>query len=188
MSAKKQPTARTMDALRKLGWPAQIVEKWVQMRGDVDGAKERAKSTLLGLADALDKQGLFVSPAVAAKMIRGAATALSATVPGVRKDLWGCIDILALDGKPGCLGIQASVGGSVPARVKKALTEPLLRSWLAAGNRFQVWGWREVWTETGAKTKAIRWKARVVELHLDGEEIREREIGRETTIAGKEIN
>lgn len=135
MSTKrKQPTARTLEHLRGLGWPAQVVEKWLPGR--------RAKKN-------------------------GAPGETEATPYGVRKDLFGCIDILALDGLTGCLGIQACAGGDVATRAKKATAEPLLQAWLQAGNRFQVWGWREIWVQTGAKTKAVRWRPRILEVWMD---------------------
>jgi hypothetical protein len=62
----------------------------------------------------------------------------------VRIDLFGCIDILALDGQPGSLGIQACTVGDASKRRKKALGCVNLPHWLAAGNRFEVWGWREL--------------------------------------------
>lgn len=62
-------------------------------------------------------------------------------VGGVRRDLFGCIDIVALDGQPGLLGIQACSASSVSSRVKKAQNVPAIRAWIAAGNRFEVWGW-----------------------------------------------
>lgn len=133
MTKKKQPTARTLEALREKGWPAQVVEKWIP------GRRQKA----------------------------GGAPGETELNPfGVRKDLFGCIDILALDGQTGCLGVQACAGGDVATRAKKAMAEPLLLAWLAAGNRFQVWGWREVWVATGAKTKAQRWRPRVLEIRL----------------------
>lgn len=71
-----------------------------------------------------------------------------------RIDLWGVGDIIALDGKPGSLLIQASSASGHSARVKKSLAEPRLRAWLAADNRFEVWTWgkrgsagkRKLWT------------------------------------------
>lgn len=141
MTKKKQPTARTLEHLRGLGWPAQVVEKWIPGR--------RQK-------------------------IGGAPGETELNPFGVRKDLFGCIDIVALDGQPGCLGVQACAGGDVSTRAKKATAEPLLLAWLAAGNRFQVWGWREKWVATGAKTKAVRWRPRVVDVLLfrEGENYR----------------
>lgn len=80
-------------------------------------------------------------------------------VPGVRRrvDLFGCLDIVALEpGRQGVLGIQACVVGDQAKRVKKIGAEPRARIWLEASNRISVWGWakrgprgkRKTWTLT----------------------------------------
>jgi hypothetical protein len=61
--------------------------------------------------------------------------------PGHRKDLFGCIDMIACIPGVGLLGIQATSGSNVTARMKKAKAEPRLRDWLASGGGFEVWGW-----------------------------------------------
>jgi hypothetical protein len=81
----------------------------------------------------------------------------------VRRDLFHCVDLVALDGQPGSLGIQATSGANAAARLTKARELPELRAWLAAGNRFQVWGWRKV----GARGKRKTWDVRVVPLTLE---------------------
>jgi hypothetical protein len=60
----------------------------------------------------------------------------------VRRDLFGCIDVVAVRrGESGVLAIQATTLAHVSARLAKAKGRPELRTWLAAGNRFEVWGW-----------------------------------------------
>lgn len=101
------PAARTLQEMRKHGYRAQVVEKYVvQTRR--------------------------------------------------RHDLFGFIDIVALDGKPGVLGIQATVTNSMSARLQKICTEcaDAAREWLRAGNRIEIHGWakrgkageRKLWT------------------------------------------
>jgi hypothetical protein len=73
----------------------------------------------------------------------------------VRQDLFGCIDIVAIAGDR-VMGIQAcaGAGGDHARRRAKALAEPRLRAWLAAGALFEVWSWakrgprgkRKLWT------------------------------------------
>jgi hypothetical protein len=73
-----------------------------------------------------------------------------------RIDLFGFIDLVALDGQPGVLGIQATSTGNAPARVTKILEEctDAAIDWLASGNRIEVFGWglrgargkRKLWT------------------------------------------
>ena len=61
-----------------------------------------------------------------------------------KRDLFGCIDIVAVGGgRVGILGVQATSLSNVSARVKKSIALPALEVWLAAGNRFEVWGWAE---------------------------------------------
>ncbi len=64
---------------------------------------------------------------------------------GVRKDFLGCIDVLAVRrGEPGVLAIQATTRSNLAARLTKAKGRAELGTWLAAGNRFEVWGWHQV--------------------------------------------
>ena len=87
------PTSRTLTALRRAGWIADVVEHWIPHANR-------------------------------------------------RRDLFGCIDIVAVrGGHVGVLGIQATSLPNVSARIKKAVALPALEIWLAAGNRFEVWGW-----------------------------------------------
>lgn len=80
----------------------------------------------------------------------------------VRIDLFGVVDLVVLDGLQGILGVQVTSGSNMAARVTKAKQEPRLRLWLAAGGRFEVWGYRKV----GAKGKRKLWDLRVVTLTL----------------------
>ncbi len=80
----------------------------------------------------------------------------------VRKDLFGFLDLVALDGQPGVLGIQVTSGSNVSARVKKIGTEcrDAAERWLRAGNRIEVHGWRKIGRPT-------RWAARTVQVTLE---------------------
>ena len=74
----------------------------------------------------------------------------------VRRDLFHCIDIVGVRrGETGVLGVQATVLGSISARLEKAKGRPELRTWLAAGNRFQVHGWYR---------RQGRWEVKIVAL------------------------
>jgi hypothetical protein len=88
------PTARTLTYLRRLGFTADVCERWLP----------RAN---------------------------------------IRKDLFGCIDILAI--KPGepVLGVQATSGNNISARLTKARALLTLKTWLASGCVFEVWGWSQ---------------------------------------------
>lgn len=130
----KSPTARTLEACRKRGWPAQVVEKWLP------GRRRNPKTGQL-----------------------------EETAYGVRKDLFGFIDLVVLDDRPGVLGIQTCAGASLAARLDKAREQEHFEAWLAAGNRFQVWGWREVWVDTSAKTKRRLWEPRIIQAEPPGQ-------------------
>lgn len=62
-----------------------------------------------------------------------------------KRDLFGCIDVIACHKKLGqTLGVQCTTGDNHAARRTKALAEPRLKTWLLCGNRFEVWSWRKV--------------------------------------------
>ena len=79
---------------------------------------------------------------------------------GVRRDLFGFIDVVALWPGEGTIGIQATSGSNGRARVRKIATEcrDNALAWLAQGNRIQVWDWR--------KLKG-KWEPRIVEVTVD---------------------
>ncbi len=86
------------------------------------------------------------------------AQVVEQTIPHtfIKRDLFGCIDIIALDGEPGVLGIQATSGANGASRVTKIREQcwDVASEWLKAGNRLAVWSWakrgkvgaRKVWT------------------------------------------
>lgn len=85
---------------------------------------------------------------------------------GIRKDLFGFIDLIAVvhggmqdifpGHRMGVLGIQATSTPHMSDRFHKATEEcsEALEAWLRAGNRFEIWGWakrgavgkRKLWT------------------------------------------
>ena len=80
----------------------------------------------------------------------------------IRKDLFGCIDLVAIaDG--GILGIQATTGGNHASRRTKAIAEPRLRAWLKAGGLFEVWSWEK----QGSAGKRKLWQLRRERLELE---------------------
>ena len=63
---------------------------------------------------------------------------------GMRKDLFGIIDIVAIRrGEAGVLGIQATTAPNLSTRRRKAQASRALRTWLATGNRFELWAWSQ---------------------------------------------
>jgi hypothetical protein len=83
---------------------------------------------------------------------------------GVRQDLFGFIDIVAIDPKDGIIGVQ-SCGQSYAAHAHKICEscEAIVKRWLKFA-RIELWGWRKVKLKRGGK--AIRWKPRVGEVAL----------------------
>jgi len=108
------PTSRSLAHLRKLGFTAQVVEKF----------------------NYFTKQ---------------------------RKDLFGCIDIIAIHPEQKrILGVQATSLSNIQSRVKKSEEEPMLQTWFAAGGLFQVHGWGK----KGAKGKRKLWELKTIVLSL----------------------
>jgi hypothetical protein len=76
---------------------------------------------------------------------------------GIRRDLFGCIDLVAVHPREnGVLGIQATTASNLSARLRKAVGLPALKTWLAAGNRFEVWGWSKHGRRWHVKIVALR--------------------------------
>lgn len=76
------------------------------------------------------------------------AQTVEQTIPKsfIKRDLFHFGDVLAIDGQPGSLIIQATsnnTGGEGSKRVTKIVTEcrDAAREWLGAGNRLEVWAW-----------------------------------------------
>jgi hypothetical protein len=89
---------------------------------------------------------------------------------GLRQDLFGCIDIIALDPERGVIGIQ-SCGQDFSDHRLKLLEERCqeVTDWLSTpGTELELWGWRKVKLKRGGR--AMRWKPRLARLSLlDGE-------------------
>jgi len=89
------------------------------------------------------------------------------SVGGFRKDLFGILDLIALDPARGVVGIQ-SCGTSWSEHIKK-LTEEKHQEcvdWLETpGTRLELWGWRQVKVKRGGK--ALHWEARVREFTME---------------------
>jgi len=80
---------------------------------------------------------------------------------GVRQDLFGIIDVLALDPQTGVIGIQ-SCGSSFAEHHRKFMEDRLQEcvDWLSTpGTSLELWGWRKVKRVRGGK--AMIWQPRV---------------------------
>lgn len=85
---------------------------------------------------------------------------------GIRQDLFGWIDIIALCPERGILGIQ-STGQAFSQHWQKITQErnEECREWLKCGGKAYLWGWRKVKLKRGSK--AMRWKPRIKEVTID---------------------
>jgi hypothetical protein len=79
---------------------------------------------------------------------------------GVRKDLWGFVDLLAMKSGHPILAIQTTSGSHVADRIKKIRGIPHYKTWLECGCRIQVIGWRKVCRRRadGSRTKQKYWE------------------------------
>jgi len=84
---------------------------------------------------------------------------------GKNFDLFGFIDIIALDPERGIIGVQ-SCGQSFSAHLKKITEERNEEcfEWLRCGGKVELWGWRKVKLQRGGK--AMRWRPRIKEITL----------------------
>lgn len=80
---------------------------------------------------------------------------------GIRQDLFGIIDVLALDPERGVVGVQCC-GSSYAAHYRKMTEERAEDSleWLETpGTALELWAWRKIKLSRGGK--AMRWRPRV---------------------------
>lgn len=92
-----------------------------------------------------------------------------------RVDLFGFLDLVAIKGDlQGVLGVQATSGSNVAARLTKIGEISAAVDWLLAGNRLAVIGWRKVTAKlkSGKKAKRKPWSPRIVRVWLDGVELK----------------
>lgn len=85
---------------------------------------------------------------------------------GKRQDLFGFIDIIALDREQGIIGVQ-STGQDFAGHVRKILEERSEEAveWLKCGGRIELWGWRKLKVKRGGK--AMKWAPRIREFTLE---------------------
>lgn len=85
---------------------------------------------------------------------------------GRRKDLFDCIDVIALDA--GIVGIQCGAASGHSAHLKKCLNSESLKLWLRAGGKFAIcsWGKRASKKKDGSKGRE-RWGLTTQGIFLD---------------------
>lgn len=86
---------------------------------------------------------------------------------GIRQDLFGIIDVIALDPQRGVVGVQ-SCGSAFAAHERTFLEDRAQEciDWLSTpGTVLELWGWRKVKLKRGGK--AMRWQPRIREFGLE---------------------
>lgn len=87
---------------------------------------------------------------------------------GQRQDLFGIIDVLALDPQQGVIGVQACAGSGFREHYTKIIQERTQQTtdWLMTpGTSLELWGWRKVKKVRGGK--AMIWSPRVKVITLE---------------------
>lgn len=86
---------------------------------------------------------------------------------GIRQDLFGIIDVIALDPERGVVGVQCC-GSNFAAHYRK-ITEDRLQEtidWLQTpGTALEIWSWRKVKKKRGGK--AMVWRPRIKVITLE---------------------
>ena len=85
---------------------------------------------------------------------------------GIRQDLFGILDIQALDPVRGVIGIQACSQSSAShiRKIKEERTQETI-DWLSTpGTKLEVWCWRKLKLKKGGK--AMRWTPKITEILL----------------------
>lgn len=85
---------------------------------------------------------------------------------GIRQDMFGIIDIIALDPERGVIGVQCT-GSDFAGHYRKLTEEKAQESldWLETpGTVLELWAWRKVKVKRGGK--AMVWRPRVREIKI----------------------
>lgn len=88
--------------------------------------------------------------------------------PGIRQDLFGIIDVLALDPERGVIGVQCCAGSGLAEHWRKISIDHLQETmdWLSTpGAALEIWVWRKVKVKRGGK--AMVWRPRIVPVTLE---------------------
>ncbi len=80
----------------------------------------------------------------------------------VRQDLYGFIDILAMCGFRGIMGVQTTTVGEMKRRLAKIAAEPRAKTFLKAGGHIEVHGWKKLGKRSGTPGKWVCITERVI--------------------------
>ena len=123
-------TERTLAECKRRGWTVEKTEYWLPSFRVHDVAKF-AKSYV-------------DNPTTPNREELSLAVSYHKAAPGIRKDLFGFVDVLALT-PDGFLAIQSTSRPNIGTRHLKIRTQCMdaARAWLRAGGHIEVWGWRK---------------------------------------------
>lgn len=150
----ESPTQRTLRQCRKRGWPVDVAEHWVSShltRAVVEAAKRMWSCENM----------------ITVQAVHDAVGSLRNGLPGKRRDLFGCIDVVALDlDATEIVGIQACAVGDQRRRWNKIRLEcnDDAAGWIRCGGRLEVWGWGQYLLRPNGKAK--RWRANVIPVSI----------------------
>lgn len=83
---------------------------------------------------------------------------------GIRKDLFDCMDLIALTDR-GIVGIQCGAMGGHVAHVQKCMASVSLRKWLVAGGSFIICSWGKMASKKKDGSKGVpRWAMKEQEI------------------------
>lgn len=90
---------------------------------------------------------------------------------GIRQDLFGFIDLIALDHNRGVIGIQVCSHGELNAHNEKFWNlRPEVTDWLKTpGTHLEMWGWRKLKRrlKSGKIGNSYIWEAEIIEYDLE---------------------
>jgi len=81
---------------------------------------------------------------------------------GQREDLFGFIDIIALDDQRGIIAIQSTGPSGHAEHRKKILDCKFARKWLECGGIIELWSWRKLLVNRGGSAR--RWQPRIEQI------------------------
>ena len=86
---------------------------------------------------------------------------------GVRKDLFGIIDVLAISEERGILGVQVCSMSGRTDHIKKItiVKRDETRAWLCSGGDLELHSWRKLKVKRGGK--AMRWTPDITNITID---------------------
>jgi len=87
---------------------------------------------------------------------------------GIRQDMFGIIDIVALDFDKGVIGVQSTTGSQYADHFRKLTIERAVQTtdWLRTPGTFlELWAWRKLKVKRGGK--AMKWVPRITNITLE---------------------